>query len=64
MIEDVDVIDRAMLDPEHAKNFACPWLVQEADGRVHQFDTEEAACAFQREWRIKHKLHPVTGHST
>lgn len=60
-IEDIEVIDRAMLDSEHAAKFDKPWLAQEADGTVHQFDTNDAACEFQRTWRQQHGLDPISG---
>ena len=60
-MDDVDVIDRDMLDDEYAKNFTKPWLVQFADGEIIQFDTEEDACAYQREWRSKNGMNPLIG---
>lgn len=59
--DDIDIIERDMLDAEHAAKFEKPWLVQESDGTIHQFDTDEAACAFQRTWRQQHGLDPMTG---
>lgn len=61
---DVHVIDRDTLDDEHAAHFSKPWLVQFADGDVWQFDTEEEACACQREWRGEIGLDPMTGEPT
>lgn len=58
--EDCDVIPRDMLDAEFAKNFEKPWIV-EGPGRQLQFDTEDEACAFQRDWRTKNGLDPMTG---
>jgi hypothetical protein len=46
MVEDVDVIKRDMLDDEHAAKFPKPWLVQQSDGTIHSFDTEDAACEY------------------
>ena len=60
-MDDVDVIDRGMLDGEYAKKFTKPWLVQFADGEIIQFDTEEDACAYQREWRSKNGMNSLTG---
>lgn len=45
----VDVIDRIMLDAEHMAFFKKPWLVQWPDGTIEEYDTEEEACARQRE---------------
>jgi len=59
--EDIDVIERDMLDSEHAAKFEKPWLTQEADGIICQFDTEDVACEFQRTWRQQHGLVAMTG---
>lgn len=59
--QDIDVVDVGMLDEDHAAKFDKPWLCVEDDGTTHQFGTEEAACAFQREWRNKHGRDPITG---
>ena len=64
MNDDVDVIARDMLDEAHRKLHPCPWLVQFADGQIAHFDTEEDACAFQRGWRRRHGLDPMTGEPT
>lgn len=58
---DVDVIDVATLDDEHAANFSKPYICQHEDGRTIEFDTEDAACAYQREHRIKNGMDPMTG---
>lgn len=58
---DVDVIDVATLDDEHAANFSKPYICQHEDGRTIEFDTEYAACAYQREHRIKNGMDPMTG---
>ncbi|AJD82999.1 hypothetical protein PJWF_00106 [Achromobacter phage JWF] len=44
-----DVIERASLDETHSALFSKPWLVQHQDGSIEEFDTEEEACARQRE---------------
>jgi hypothetical protein len=51
MADDVYVIERDSLDIEYAKMFKKPWLVQFENGAIREFDTEEEACAFQREHR-------------
>lgn len=58
---DCDVIARAALDPDTARQFDLPWLVQYPDGSIHQFETEDQACTFQRAWRIDNNLDPMTG---
>ncbi len=61
MENDVDVMERDSLDDEHAAQFQKPWLVVLPDGAVEQYDTEDGACARQREWREAHGLDPMTG---
>ena len=58
---DVDVIEVAMLDDEYASQFEKPWLVQWEDGTIKQYDTEDEACAIQRQHRINVGLDPMTG---
>jgi hypothetical protein len=60
-VEDVDILERDMLDADHATKFPKPWLVQQSDGTIHSFDTEDAACDFQRSWRQRYGLNPMTG---
>lgn len=56
---DVHVFHRDALDnPEH---WDSPWLVQFSDGSVDGYDTEEAACLFQRRWRRANGMNPTTG---
>lgn len=61
---DVSVLSRDDLDAEHAAKFDKQWLMLHEDGSVEQFDTEDAACAAQREWRTNHNLNPLTGEKT
>lgn len=56
---DVVVIDAASLD--HPEHFDSPWLVQFADGQIDGYDTEDAACEFQRIWRMENGRDPMTG---
>ena len=37
------------------------WLAIAANGNNVAFPTEDAVCAFQRQWRQLHGLHPMTG---
>ena len=53
---DVDVIDRDMLDDNHQLLHSKPWLVQFENGEILYFDSEDAACNFQLDWRIKHSI--------
>lgn len=59
--EDIALIDRDSLDDKHKAIFDKPWLLQEADGSLEEFDTEEEAAAAQRAWREEHHLDPMTG---
>jgi hypothetical protein len=61
MDQDVHVIERDSLDIEHSKMFNKPWLVQFENGAIKTFDTEEEACAFQREHRWQNGLDIKTG---
>lgn len=61
MADDVHVIERDGLDIEYAKLFKRPWLIQFENGKIEQFDTEEEACAFQRDYRWHHGLDIHTG---
>lgn len=56
---DVDVIDRDMLDDEHARQFRGRWLVQYPDGKIMQFCNEDAACEYQRNHRVSLGYHPM-----
>ncbi|WP_241299401.1 hypothetical protein [Burkholderia stabilis] len=58
---DVSVIEVASLDDEHAANFSKPFICQHEDCRVVEFDAEDAACAYQRDHRIKNGMDPMTG---
>lgn len=53
---DVHVIEVASLDDEYQKNFSKPYIVQFADGSIMEFDTDEDACLFQRQWRHDMKV--------
>lgn len=57
------VIDVSSLDREYREAIGKPWLFQpESDDEPDQsFDTEEEACAAQREYRIVRGFHPITG---
>ena len=41
------VVDRDMLDDEHVKKFAKPWLCVAPNNTIVEFDTENEACAYQ-----------------
>lgn len=58
---DIALIDRDSLDEEHHANFTLNWFLQDADGNIEEFDTEEQAAAAQRAWRAEHHLDPATG---
>ena len=61
-VQDVHVFHRDILDaPRH---WHSPWLVQFENGEIVGYQTEEAACAFQREWRARHGMDPITGEHT
>lgn len=59
--DDVHVIEVASLDDEHQKNFHSPYIVQFVSGDVIEFDTDEAACLFQRLWRKQLNRDEMTG---
>lgn len=56
---DVHVFHRDMTD--HPADYNWPWLVEYADGTIDGYDTEDLACAFQREWRSAIGRDPMTG---
>lgn len=58
---DVDVVARDWLDPEYQVQFAEPWFLHYADGRVIYFRSEDDACAAQRHHRKLIGLDPMTG---
>ena len=63
-MNDVDVFERAALDDEHAALHPREWLLQFHDGTIWYFDTEDEACAFQRQWRAETGMDPMTGELT
>lgn len=60
-MKDVHVFSRDQLDPDSAGQFAKPWLVQYEDGRIVEHDTEDEACAAQRQHRVSVGLNELTG---
>ena len=60
-MNDVHVVPRDSLDGGHDILFSKSWLVVYPDGRVEEFDTEDAACAYQRVYRLVFGLDPMTG---
>lgn len=55
------VFPRDLLDEEYQANFNKPWLFEDENGIIQQFETEEEACAAQRDWRLNNGFHPVKG---
>ena len=37
------------------------WLTVEPNNRIREWESEDRACQYQREWRRAHRLHPMTG---
>lgn len=58
---DVDVIERESLDTTTQAQFSKPWLVAHSDGTIFEFDTEGAACRYQRNHRRSVGLDEMTG---
>jgi hypothetical protein len=58
---DVHVTPVHILSEEYQANFEKEWLVEFASGEVLEFDTEDQACAFQRDWRAVTGRDPMTG---
>jgi len=58
---DCAVIAVDSLDLELQSQFKKPWLVEWADGSIDEFDTEDEACARQREHRKANGLDAMTG---
>lgn len=56
---DVEVVNRDVLD--NPERFDWPWLVIYPNGWIDYCDTEDEACAVQREWREASGLDPMTG---
>lgn len=54
------VFHRASLTEDAATHFSKEWLFDTDDGTL-QFDTEEEACAAQRDYRERHGFDPITG---
>lgn len=58
---DVDVFAKDHIDQEYVYPEMKEWLAQTYDGYMYEFDTEDDACEFQREYRIAMGLDPMTG---
>lgn len=59
-MNDCNVLSRDLLDDERRAEFA-PWLVEMPSGAILEFNTEEQACAYQRQHRIANGLNPMNG---
>jgi hypothetical protein len=59
-IDNSAVFHRDMLDAEFASAFDHPWIF-ETDESVSTFDTEDEACAAQRDYRKRLGCDPMTG---
>ncbi len=62
--QDCSVVHRDTVDPDDAKHWPAPWMVQglnHPDADQAFFKTEEEACLFQRSWREFRGLDPLTG---
>lgn len=55
-----NVFARNMLDSYYAQQFDKPWLF-ETDSGIAEYDSEGAACAAQRAYRVAHGFNPMTG---
>lgn len=44
-----NVTNTDMLDEDIAEGFKKPWLVEHPNGLIEEYDTEEEACARQRD---------------
>lgn len=62
MTDTSSVFHLQMLDAEHRANFDAgkPWLFETHD-TLMQFETEEAVCDAQREYRTARGFDPLTG---
>lgn len=58
---DVEVVSRDMLDEPTNPAWEKPWLVIWPSGAVTFYDTEDAACEEQRNWRLIYHRNPMTG---
>ncbi|WP_336107856.1 hypothetical protein [Thalassospira sp. CH_XMU1420-2] len=53
--EDVEVVEVASLDEEHATQFDAEWLLVFADGQHLSVVSEDEACQLQTQWRALNK---------